>query len=138
MSHAIRSLLKKARESGCVLMALGVETFSARNLEDVNKTFHAVDKYAEGFNRIMDAGISPHALIIFGLPDDNAETFKRTVNYLESLKVPITQFFILTPYPGRRQATRSGDRECVRSGSESSARAVCCLQAATTFAGGVA
>jgi radical SAM superfamily enzyme YgiQ (UPF0313 family) len=66
----------------------------------VNKTFHAVDKYAEGFRRIMDAGISPHALIIFGLPDDNPETFKRTVDYLESLKVPITQFFILTPYPG--------------------------------------
>ena len=44
-------LLKQARESGCVLMALGVETFSARNLRDVNKTFHAVDKYAESFQR---------------------------------------------------------------------------------------
>jgi radical SAM superfamily enzyme YgiQ (UPF0313 family) len=48
----------------------------------------------------MDAGISPHALIIFGLPDDDADTFKRTVEYLENLKIPITQFFILTPYPG--------------------------------------
>lgn len=93
-------LLRKARESGCVLMALGVETFSAKNLKDVNKTFHAVDKYAESFQRIMDAGISPHALIIFGLPDDNADTFKYTVDYLKNLKVPITQFFILTPYPG--------------------------------------
>lgn len=99
-------LLKKARQSGAVLMALGVETFSAKNLEEVNKTFHAVDKYAEGFRRIMDAGISPHALIIFGLPDDNADTFKRTVDYLENLKVPIAQFFILTPYPG----TPTGDR----------------------------
>jgi radical SAM superfamily enzyme YgiQ (UPF0313 family) len=99
-------LLKKARESGAVLMALGVETFSAKNLEEVNKTFHAVDKYAEGFRRIMDAGISPHALIIFGLPDDNVDTFKRTLDYLENLKVPIAQFFILTPYPG----TPTGDR----------------------------
>jgi len=93
-------LLKKARESGCVLMALGVETFSAKNLEEVNKTFHAVDNYAQSLSRIMDAGISPHALIIFGLPDDDADTFKRTVEYLEKLKVPVTQFFILTPYPG--------------------------------------
>ena len=93
-------LLKKARDSGCVLMALGVETFSAKNLEGVNKTFHAVDKYAESFQRIMDAGISPHALIIFGLPDDNADTFRRTVDYLKNLKVPITPYFILTPYPG--------------------------------------
>ena len=40
----------------------------------------------------MDAGISPHALIIFGLPNDNAETFKRTVEYLEELKVPLPSF----------------------------------------------
>lgn len=98
-------LLKKAKDAGAVLMALGVETLSAKNLEEVDKTFHAVDKYAEGFQRIMDAGISPHALIIFGLPEDNRDTFKRTVEYLEKLKVPIAQFFILTPYPG----TPTGD-----------------------------
>lgn len=98
-------LLKKAREAGSVLMALGVETISARNLEEVNKTFHKLDKYAEGFQRIMDAGISPHALIIFGLPDDNIDIFRRTVDYLENLKVPIAQMFILTPYPG----TPTGD-----------------------------
>jgi radical SAM superfamily enzyme YgiQ (UPF0313 family) len=99
-------LLKKARNAGCTLLALGVETLSAKNLEDVNKTFQTIDKYAEGFQRIMDAGISPHALIIFGLPDDKHDTFRRTVDYLEKLKVPITQFFILTPYPG----TPTGDK----------------------------
>jgi radical SAM superfamily enzyme YgiQ (UPF0313 family) len=92
-------LLKKARRAGCTLMALGVETLSVRNLADMDKTFHAIDKYAEGFQRIMDAGISPHALIIFGLPDDNQDTFRRTVDYLEQLQVPIAQFFIMTPYP---------------------------------------
>ena len=38
--------------------------------------------------------------------EDNHDTFKRTVDYLERLKLPIAQFFILTPYPG----TPSGDR----------------------------
>ena len=99
-------VLEAARRSGCTLMALGVETLSARNLEEVDKTFHAVDKYAEAFQRIMDAGIAPHALIIFGLPDDTSETFKRTVDYLEKLKVPIAQFFILTPYPGTPQGNK--------------------------------
>lgn len=93
-------LLVKARKAGCSLMALGVETLSARNLEEVDKTFHKVDRFAEGFRRIQDAGISPHALIIFGLPDDNLDCFKKTVDYLTNLKVPIAQFFILTPYPG--------------------------------------
>jgi len=99
-------VLAAARKSGCQLMALGVETLNARNLEEVDKTFHAIDKYAEGFRAIMDAGIAPHALIIFGLPEDNSETFKRTVDYLERLKVPIAQFFILTPYPGTPQGDK--------------------------------
>ena len=99
-------VLEAARRSGCMLMALGVETISARNLEQVDKTFHDIDKYADAFQRIMDAGITPHALIIFGLPEDNSETFKRTVDYLERLKVPIAQFFIMTPYPG----TVAGDK----------------------------
>ncbi len=98
-------LLRKARRSGCRLMALGVETLSARNLEEVDKTFHQVDAYAEGFARILDAGISPHALIIFGLPTDDRDTFRRTVDYLENLKVPIAQMFLLIPYPG----TPTGD-----------------------------
>lgn len=99
-------ILRKARQAGCVLMALGVETLSARNLEEVNKVFQAVERFAGAFSRLMDAGISPHALIIFGLPEDDHGTFRRTVDYLERLKVPIAQFFILTPYPG----TPSGDR----------------------------
>ena len=99
-------VLAAAKRAGCLFMALGVETLSARNLQEVDKTFHAVDRYADGFRRIMDAGITPHALIIFGLPEDNTETFKRTVDYLEKLKVPIAQFFIMTPYPG----TPEGDR----------------------------
>ncbi len=100
------TLLAKARASGCRLMALGVETLSWQNLSSVEKTFHQVDKYADAFRRIMDAGISPHALIIFGLPEDDRDTFRRTVDYLERLQVPIAQFFILTPYPG----TPTGDR----------------------------
>src|SRR4029450_7038704 len=79
---------------------------SARNLEEVNKVFQVVERFGEAFRRLMDAGISPHALIIFGLPEDNQEPCRRTVDYLERLKVPIAQFFILTPYPG----TPSGDR----------------------------
>lgn len=100
------ALLKKARAAGCLLMALGVETLSPRNLEEVDKTFQAVNRYAEAFERLMDHGISPHALIIFGLPDDDRDTFRRTVDELVRLKVPIAQFFIMTPYPG----TPAGDR----------------------------
>jgi len=99
------ALLKKARLSGCRLMALGVETIVPANLDDVQKSFQKIDKYALAFQRLVDAGISPHALIIFGLPRDNNEIFKRTLDYLERLKIPVAQFFLFMPYPG----TAAGD-----------------------------
>lgn len=98
-------VLKKARDSGAVMMALGVETLDMRNLEAVDKHFNVVDRYADAFERISDAGITPQALIIFGLPDDRPDVFDRTVRYLEKVRIPIAQFFLMTPYPG----TGSGD-----------------------------
>ncbi len=98
-------LLAKAKKSGAVMMALGVETLDMRNLAAVDKHFNVVDKYTEAFERIAAHGITPQALIIFGLPDDRPDVFERTVRYLEKIKVPIAQFFLMTPYPG----TPSGD-----------------------------
>jgi hypothetical protein len=65
----------------------------------VNKTFHAVDKYAEGFPADHGCGISPHALIIFGLPDDNP---KRSSARLIILNVEGADHavFYSQPYPG--------------------------------------
>jgi len=88
------------------LRRLGVETIDMRNLAAVDKEWSVVDKYAEAFQRISDAGITPQALIIFGLPDDRLDTFERTVRYLEKVRIPIAQFFIMTPYPG----TPSGEQ----------------------------
>lgn len=93
-------LLEKARRSGCNMMALGVETLESQNLSEMQKTFQKIDKYAQAFKNLLEAGISPHALIIFGLPQDNKEIFHRTVDYLENLKIPIAQFFLFVPYPG--------------------------------------
>ena len=87
------------------MLALGVESLSVRNMEEMRKTFHQVDEYARGLERILDAGITPSALIIFGLPADDRDTFQRTVDYLRELQVPMAQFFLLQPYPG----TETGD-----------------------------
>jgi radical SAM superfamily enzyme YgiQ (UPF0313 family) len=98
-------LLEKARRAGCTMMAIGVETLNMTNLEAVEKHFNVVDDYAAAFERIMSHGISPLALIIFGLPHDRPDVFERTVSYLERLKLPAAQFFLMTPYPN----TPSGD-----------------------------
>jgi radical SAM superfamily enzyme YgiQ (UPF0313 family) len=100
------ALLRKARDSGAVMMALGVETLEMKNLEAVDKQWSVVDRYTEAFERIADHGITPQALIIFGLPDDRPDVFDRTVRYLEKVRIPIAQFFLMTPYPG----TPSGEQ----------------------------
>lgn len=93
-------VLRRAKASGCVMMALGVETLDMRNLEAVDKAWTVVDRFTEAFERIASHGITPQALIIFGLPDDRPDVFERTVRYLEQVRIPIAQFFLMTPYPG--------------------------------------
>lgn len=99
------ALLAKARRAGCRLLSIGVETFSADNLDAVDKHFNVVEKYAAAFERIMSHDITPLALIIFGMPNDRRDVFERTVRELEKMKVPLAQFFLMTPYP----ASASGD-----------------------------
>lgn len=99
------ALLAKARRAGCRLLSIGVETFSADNLDAVDKHFNVVEKYAAAFERIMSHDITPLALIIFGMPNDRRDVFERTVRELERMRVPLAQFFLMTPYP----ASASGD-----------------------------
>jgi len=99
-------ILRMAYRAGCRFLAIGVETISQGNLARVSKDFNRVDRYAEAFKTIQDAGIGVHALIMFGLPEDTPSTFSTTVDYLEEHGVAIAEFFIMTPYPKTPEGRR--------------------------------
>ena len=101
-----REMLRLAYAAGCRMLALGVETLNQDNLTGVDKKFTQVDSFDKSFNTIQEVGIGVHALIVFGMPNDNTQTFRATVDYLEQQAVAIAEFFIYTPYPATPEGRR--------------------------------
>lgn len=92
-------LLQLARSAGCLFVAVGIESLSQKNLNNVSKGFNKVDQFKDAILKIHRSGIAVHALIVFGLPEDTNDTFDETVEYLEEIGISIAEFFIYTPYP---------------------------------------
>ena len=93
-------LMELAAKSGCTGLFIGVETISAENLASANKRFNKVDKYREEFSRFHDYGMQIMTGMIFGFDNDDETVFERTVEFLESNRIELTMFNILTPLPG--------------------------------------
>ncbi|PID58789.1 B12-binding domain-containing radical SAM protein [candidate division KSB3 bacterium] len=94
------TLMKAAKDSGCVAMFIGIESISQENLRDVHKGVNQVDKYYDAIQRIHDHGISINAGMILGMDHDDEGIFERTLEFLEKTKIEYATFHILTPVPG--------------------------------------
>lgn len=94
-------ILSKMAKSGCRAIKFGVESVDPDvlanipkhvNLEDVKRTVAECKK----------VGIKSHATFMFGLPGENKEKAKKTIDFALSLGTDTAQFSIATPYPGTR------------------------------------
>jgi radical SAM superfamily enzyme YgiQ (UPF0313 family) len=95
-------LLQLARESGCVYLFVGLESFSEESLASVNKGFNQVARYRETIERIHQHGICVQAGVIFGFDTDTREVFANTLRACESLGIDGVTVSVLTPLPGTR------------------------------------
>ena len=93
-------LLKLAAESGCVSLFVGVESLSAENLKQVNKSFNRAHQFEEALKALHDHDIMIVAGFIFGLDHDDEGVFERTLRFCERNRIELPSFFILTPLPG--------------------------------------
>ena len=93
-------LLDLAAKSGCTALFIGVESISAENLASANKKFNKVSKFREEFQRFHDYGIMIQTGMIFGFDHDDESSFERTIEFLESNRIELAMFNILTPLPG--------------------------------------
>ncbi|HHT9153438.1 MAG TPA: radical SAM protein [Candidatus Hypogeohydataceae bacterium YC40] len=104
-------LMKKAVESGCTALFLGIESLSQENLKKVRKGFNRVEKYKESIKKFLDNGINITTGMIFGFDGDDESVFERTLEFLEENKVTMSTPAILTPLPGTpfyRQMEKEG------------------------------
>ncbi len=104
--------LKKMKQSGCWLLAAGIEAEDDDALSAVRKGFrHGI--VAGNVAKIRKSGISLLLFFIFGFADDTPERMRRRAEYAAGLDADFANFYPLVPYPGTRvfsQFVRSAGR----------------------------
>lgn len=93
-------LLKLMKQSGCIGIFLGIETFSADCLKDANKRHNHLKKYKKAIQTLHDHGICVMAGLIAGFDHDTPETIVGMSKQLMKLGIDVPFLSILTPYKG--------------------------------------
>lgn len=95
-------LIEEAAAAGLRSVFIGFETLNASNLQQSNKKQNLGKDYTEAINRLHSLGVMINGSFVFGLDDDDADVFKRTVDWAVTNGLTTCTFHILTPYPGTR------------------------------------
>lgn len=98
------------RRAGVQWLALGIESESAYVRDGSNKRLKR-DDIAEVVRAIQAAGIRVIANYIFGLPDDDLDSMRRTLQMAMDLRTEWANFYSAMAYPGSPlydEAVRSG------------------------------
>lgn len=95
-----RELIELARKSGCIELAVGLESLSRKNLKSVHKTMNKVEHYEKNLKAYRKLGIRVAASMIFGFDDEEPGVFKEAYHFLMKNRLPYTYWTALCPYPG--------------------------------------
>jgi radical SAM superfamily enzyme YgiQ (UPF0313 family) len=93
-------LLEKAVACGLRSLFVGFESTSISNLHGQRKVQNIGYDYNAAVRRLHDCGVMVNGSFVFGMDDDDAAVFKRTVDWAISQGIETATFHILTPYPG--------------------------------------
>jgi radical SAM superfamily enzyme YgiQ (UPF0313 family) len=93
-------LLEKAVQAGLRSMFVGFETVNPENLAAQRKRQNVGRSYEAVVRRLHDAGVMVNASFVFGMDDDRADVFDRTVKWAVGQGIETATFHIMTPYPG--------------------------------------
>lgn len=90
---------RKMKEAGCWLVAFGVETGSQTILDNVKKDAK-VEQARETLNLCKKVGLKTWAYFIIGLPGENKQTVRETIDFAKSCPIDIALFHVAMPYAG--------------------------------------
>lgn len=93
-------LLEKAVAAGLRSLFVGFETLSESNLREQNKGQNIGKDYTQAIRRLHDNGVMVNGSFVFGMDEDDASVFERTVEWGVRHGIETATFHILTPYPG--------------------------------------
>ncbi|HEY0678557.1 MAG TPA: radical SAM protein [Chitinophagaceae bacterium] len=95
-------LIEEAAAAGLRSIFIGFETLNPANLRQGNKKQNLDRNYTEAIKRLHSLGVMINGSFVFGLDDDDADVFDRTVDWAVENGLTTCTFHILTPYPGTR------------------------------------
>ena len=97
----IPHFVDKAKQAGCRMVFIGMESVNPANIESAGKTQNRVDLYREMVRCWQTAGVIVHVGYIIGFPNDTLESVQRDVVFLrDHVGVDLASFFMMTPLPG--------------------------------------
>ncbi|MHC4429012.1 MAG: B12-binding domain-containing radical SAM protein [Planctomycetota bacterium] len=94
-----RALVEELAASGCLGVAVGVESVDADNCTSVSKYQNLDQPFADAVRFANDCGIQVGALLMVGLPHDTPERLMRTVPQLKQMACTYYDLRILRIYP---------------------------------------
>ena len=122
-------MLEKLKAAGFNWLAVGIEAGADRVRADVDKAF-GQDEVYRVVEQIRGAGINVIGNYIFGLPEDDHETMRATLDLAVDLNCEFANFYSAMAYPGSplyALAVRAAACRCRRSGPAiRSTRATAC------------
>lgn len=109
-----RSLGESMREAGCTRVMFGLECGSEDLLRGVGKST-SVAQAREAVATARAVGFEVVGFFMLGLPGENWESFRRTMDLAKSLDLDLANFPLVVPYPGTLLYGRYEEAGAIRS-----------------------
>ncbi len=106
------ALMEEMASSGCLGVAVGVESVDDDNCAAVSKYQNLQQPFSDAVRHANKYGMQTVALIMLGLPHDTPERLARTLHYLKQIPCSLYDMRILRIYPSTslyNQMLSSGD-----------------------------
>jgi radical SAM superfamily enzyme YgiQ (UPF0313 family) len=91
--------VKRLKEAGCWMLALGIETESEATRKDMMKRLEG-EKIRIAIRNMADAGVRSFGFFIMGYPGETPAALDRTIDYAIDLNPDFANFYPAVPYPG--------------------------------------
>ena len=92
-------MARRMKEAGCWLIAFGIESGSQKVLDNVNKDAK-VEQARTTIEMCNRLGIKTWGYFIMGLPGENAQTVRETIDFAKGIPLDIALFHVAMPYAG--------------------------------------
>jgi radical SAM superfamily enzyme YgiQ (UPF0313 family) len=93
-------LLQLMKESGCIGVFFGIESFGKESLADANKRQNKIEHYRKAVDALHKKGISVMAGFISGFDHDTRESVEEMADRLMEIGVDVPFLSIMTPFKG--------------------------------------